>query len=252
MISEIFYVYQLRIEDEPLPFYVGKGKGMRAYIHTKDWFLDIDLNKHKSRKINKAKRLEKQILVEFIKTDICEDDAFMWEVFWIAEYGRSDLGFGPLTNMTDGGDGTTGYKHSEYSRKLNSERKSGSNHPRWGKFGDENPTYGRKHTQAAKDKISEANRKRSPINESTRDKLSKANSGENNPRYGVEVSEETRERLSKANSQSWLVTDPNGFDIQIFNLKAFCKSNGLTISAMYNVAKGICKHHKGYTCRKMG
>lgn len=116
-------MYQLRVEDESLPFYIGKGKGGRAWEHLK--FSKLDTNRHKTNKIKKAQREGKQILVEFIKENLNEDDAFMWEVFWIAEYGRYDQGLGTLTNMTDGGEGMSGFKHSDASKaKIATTKKS--------------------------------------------------------------------------------------------------------------------------------
>lgn len=118
-----FYVYQLRVEDSILPFYVGKGFGQRAFVHGTS--SDDGNNHHKKNTIKKAEREGKKVLVEYIKTDLIEDDAFMWEVFWIAEYGRKDLGFGPLTNKTDGGEGASGTVVSEETREKQAAAKRG-------------------------------------------------------------------------------------------------------------------------------
>lgn len=48
--------------------------------------------------------------VDIIKTDLSWDDACIMEQYLIKKYGRRDLGEGTLVNMTDGGDGTVGYK----------------------------------------------------------------------------------------------------------------------------------------------
>ena len=63
-----------------------------------------------------------------------------------------------------------GRKHSEETRKKQSEVKKGIN----------NPNYGRKHS------------------EETRKKMSEALKGTNNPNYGKKLSEETRKKLSEA------------------------------------------------------
>jgi len=80
--------------------------------------------------------------------------------------------------------------------------------------GKGNGFYGKHHTEEAKRRIKEANtgnqitdeqrakliasklgKKRAPFSEEWRANLSAAQSGENNPRYGVEVSEETRKKI---------------------------------------------------------
>lgn len=143
----MFYVYQLRIRGEDLSFYIGKGKGNRAWCH-----LDVRPSDRsfKTRKIRKAQLEGKEIIVELIKTDLSEDDAFFWEVFFISEYGRKDLGLGPLTNLTDGGEGQSGANVSIETR----QKRSNSLKNRWSSM----PHYmqGRKHTEDHKRKIGES------------------------------------------------------------------------------------------------
>lgn len=43
----------------------------------------------------------------------------------IAKYGRIHLNTGTLCNLTEGGEGTIGYKHSEETKKLLSEQRKG-------------------------------------------------------------------------------------------------------------------------------
>ena len=64
-----------------------------------------DKNKHKKNTIKKIRRngLE-PIFIKILET-IDEQTAKNKEIEMIAYYGRADKGLGPLTNMTDGGDG---------------------------------------------------------------------------------------------------------------------------------------------------
>ncbi len=53
-------------------------------------------------------------------------------------------------NLTDGGEGTLGKKHTRKSKRKMSKSKTGMY------IGEKNPMYGRKHTEETKKKISEA------------------------------------------------------------------------------------------------
>lgn len=113
--SPSFYVYQLRIEDQIQPFYVGKGHLDRAYEH----FLPSSLNKksHKNNTIKKAYKEGKKILVDFIESDIYEWEALGLEITCISLYGRIDKGTGILTNNTDGGEGAVGVIRTKEQRE---------------------------------------------------------------------------------------------------------------------------------------
>lgn len=118
----MFYVYQLRIEDQDKPFYVGKGQGQRAYYHLKADCINNDSNRHKVHTILKAHRDGKEVLVEILQRNMTEQEALNKEIELIALYGRRDTKTGCLTNLTDGGDGVSGMVHTEESRKLASQR----------------------------------------------------------------------------------------------------------------------------------
>ena len=115
--KHIFYVYVLLDPRKPgpywyghwrfdhEPFYVGKGKHRRAYNHFK---LKSNNNSHRARKIRKIFSLGLEPILVFKRTYLTEKQAFELEKKLIPKIGRSDLGEGPLTNHSDGGDGPSG------------------------------------------------------------------------------------------------------------------------------------------------
>ena len=100
----------------------------------------------------------------------------------------------PIFNFTAGGEGTSGYKHTEEARKKLSE-----NSARYWK--------GKTFSEETRRKMSEA-KKGKTVSEETRRKLSEAKTGENNPmygrtgennpNYGKQHTEETRRKMSEA------------------------------------------------------
>jgi len=105
-----FYAYIYSYNN--VPFYVGKGQELRAYDHVKKHWL-------KSPVTYKCRKLLKEGKEPSIKIINCnsEIEAFELEKFLIAEIGRKDLGLGSLLNMTDGGEGTSGRKHTEEAKR---------------------------------------------------------------------------------------------------------------------------------------
>jgi hypothetical protein len=103
-----FYVYAYLREDNT-PYYIGKGKGDRAYSKMKG-------------EVNPPKDKNKIVI---LKDKLKESDAFSEEIALISQYGRKDIGTGILRNKTNGGDGPSGRKVSESSRLLMSINRKG-------------------------------------------------------------------------------------------------------------------------------
>jgi group I intron endonuclease len=164
-----FYVYALLDTSKPgiyhfddltfeyEPFYIGKGTNNRNYHSQFDKY-----NSFKKNKIESLKKKNIQVLSIKVFENLNEKDSFDLEVTLIKKIGRRDLELGPLTNLTDGGDGRTNIFVSQETKKKISRTKKLQN-------------LHFKHT------------------ETTKIFLKKINQGENNPFWGKSHTEEVRE-----------------------------------------------------------
>ena len=113
-----YYTYLLLDPiNDYLPFYVGKGNGNRAYMHDRNHSIRDDKN-FLRRKI--LKNLQKNGLkseVYFWKEKLTEEQAFGLEIKLIKLFGRRINGTGILTNLTEGGEGFSGFDLSESNRR---------------------------------------------------------------------------------------------------------------------------------------
>jgi len=87
-------------------------------------------------------------------------------------------------NMTLGGLGTAGYKHTEETKKKLSEAKIGEKNHMFGKTGEAHHNYGKE------------------LSDETKMKLSAALSGENNKLYGIPRSEKDKQAIREGWAQS--------------------------------------------------
>ena len=164
-----FYTY-LHCKPDGTPFYVGKGSGNRA------WQFSKNRNRHY---LNVVAKYGKENIKVFISPCDNEDQAFTEEIRQI-EILR-ECGY-ELVNRTNGGEGPTGFAHTEEMRKQLSESHKGK------RFSDEHKAKiaaalrGRKRPEFSiewKSKISAALSKRQ-IKPETRAKLAAASMGNKN------------------------------------------------------------------------
>lgn len=204
------------------PFYVGKGKGRRAYKHIYEAMKNFNSNKHKNNKIKKIIEETSQLPIIIIyKKELTNDEAIQIEKDLIAKIGRKDLGFGTLINYTNGGEGSEGYKHTTETKNKWSQQRKGNNHPLHKKGG---------HSDLTKQYMKENW------------------VGKNNNHYGKLQTEKQKNIAKEINSKEYIITFPNGQQIQIKNMREFCKEYNLSASKMCLVAQGKRNHHKNYKC----
>jgi hypothetical protein len=104
--ENIYYTYAY-LRNDGTPYYIGKGKNKRAY----------------ERKHNDFVPSKDRIL--FLKKNLTEEKAFIHEIYMISIFGRKDLGTGILYNLTNGGDGASGYVYTEEQRKKMGDLRRG-------------------------------------------------------------------------------------------------------------------------------
>lgn len=115
-----FYVYILEREDGT-PFYVGKGSGDRVRHHVNEAKRHAGINPHKERIIRKMLKAGAEPSYRIDSYHEEEKDAHDREIELIAKIGRHNLGTGPLTNLTAGGDGIVGNVLSDETKKAISD-----------------------------------------------------------------------------------------------------------------------------------
>lgn len=245
--TPIYYVYHLVNPETDVPFYAGKGHGNRCKQHLTDK-MEYSRNKRLTGHITNLRKRGLEPKIVKIKENMREIDAYNLEEEEILKYGR--IGFdegGVLLNFYIANKPVRkcGEHNHFYGKTHNEETKR--------KIGDAN--RGRKHTEETKQKMSEQ-RKGVPKSEEHRRKMSENAKGR-------PVKEETRQKLREHNLQpevlkknieskqkEYIVTTPDGIEIEVLNLSDYCKENGLDRSKMYAVASGDRNHHKNFKCRK--
>lgn len=107
------YLYRHIRFDKNEPFYIGIGEDTNT---SKVIYHRAKSKQYRNRHwYNIVKNTKYE--VEIILDDLSWEEACQKEIWWISFYGRSDLGKGPLCNLTDGGEGNKGMRHSENLEK---------------------------------------------------------------------------------------------------------------------------------------
>jgi hypothetical protein len=235
--AKMYYVYSYLREDLS-PYYIGKGTKGRAYASA-------------NHRIKAPKNKER---IYIIKDNLTEKEAYDLEKLYILIFGRVDLETGILRNLSDGGEGPTGYKTKPEQRRKIALSRMGEKHPLYGispsketrekqrqalqgRFvGEKNPMYNQTHTEENRKKISDRH-KGVPKTEEHKIKMSIAAKGK-------KKSPGMAEKL-KARAKKHKFTYNDGNTV-IDSIPEFCRKTDYYYksSALRKVKKGKASHHK--------
>lgn len=110
-----FYVYVHRRADTRMPFYVGKGSDRRAWVI-----------QHRSRYWRNVVAKAGGFDVEIVAVDLPEELALLAEVEMISK--MRSIGHG-LTNLTDGGEGMSGFRFASDTVERRAAKQRGQKRP---------------------------------------------------------------------------------------------------------------------------
>jgi hypothetical protein len=181
MTTSVFYVYEHWRLDRDECFYVGKGKGIRAYKMR-------DRNAHHRAIMGKLSREGSGMEVRMVATGLTEDEAFALEVERIAFWREAGA---DLANRTNGGDGVSGLKMSDEAKTKMAAAKLGTKQSPETIAKRIAPLIGRKQPRHAVEICAEKRRGKA-LSEEHKAKLSAAH-------MGKLISDAARASLSAAN-----------------------------------------------------
>lgn len=183
------YVYTLTDPRNGMPFYVGKGHGKRCEFHLDEAKY---YTKRKSKKLNKIRKLMSlgmKPIITKVEENVSDAQAIDFECLLIAE--MRDIGI-PLTNMTDGGDGAKGYKHTEEHKQMMRELFVGRIFTEEHRQSMSKPKSAEGRANIAKARLTTTYRP----SEETKRKTSEALLGRPSPMKGRKQSEEAKAKMS--------------------------------------------------------
>lgn len=126
-----YYVYILFRPSTGQPFYVGMGTGRRIENYRKRCVAHRRNKTHKTFILLKAFREGTDIPRVKVATNLTRAEAAQIEIAFIRAIGREEFG-GPLTNLTDGGDGPVEFspeRKAEISAKISKALKGKKKSP---------------------------------------------------------------------------------------------------------------------------
>lgn len=199
-----------------------------------DSVMEISSNSYKNNWIKNLKKRNLEpvikILESFEESEDINDILNEAEKKWIKYYRKQGA---RLTNVTDGGCGVLGYKHTEETKKKIVRSTSGN----------KNHFYGKKHSKKSRQKMSKSSigqiawNKGKERSEATKKKISKSLTGKKN---GPHL-KETKLKISKAHQKKVIcVTENRVFDSQ----RDAANNYNLSVSTVSNICRGKNKSTK--------
>lgn len=259
------FIYgDLKFDFEPI--YIGKGKGIRPRRH---FTLYKNNNTRFYSKLSSIINSGIEPIYLTIKDNLLEKESFEYEKFFIKLIGRIENG-GVLTNLTDGGEGQSGFKFSDESKKKMSMSRLGKKKgpmsdivklnislSKIGKISlkkgktleeivgvERSNDIKRRMSDSAKERVGDKNsmfgRKHSDESKEKMSKNTIKRFGSDNPSFGRERSED--EKIY----DTWELTDKDGNVVIVDNLSKFCRENNLNPSCMRDLSYGTVKSHKNW------
>lgn len=205
------YLYgDLKFEYQP--FYVGKGCGKRIYHHLalkgKNYF--------KNNIIKKIFDLNLIPIIKKIFIELTNEQSNQIEIEIIKKIGRRENGQGPLTNLTDGGEGHCGLIQSEETKNKRKESR------------DKSTFWQTVKSDEFKNKMSEIAKERF-TDELERKKISVSKLGNKNPMFGKNTSNNQKLAVSNAHKNGKIKLSEKGRQLLIDNgKKRKGKKNNIT------------------------
>ena len=187
-----FCVYELVNSLDDKVFYVGKGRKYRPENHVR---VALQGGKyHVHRKIRKIIARGGKVRIRRVFETAVEQEALNEEVRLIAFYGQENL-----TNMTEGGEGSSGFRHSEDSIELMRQKRYGKK---------PTPESIAKREATRKERGIPAWNKGMKMSDEFRQKVRKGGLGKTPWNKGKKMSQSFRDKLSRA-SKGHKMTEEN-------------------------------------------
>ncbi len=195
MISKSTYIYRHIRLDKNEPFYIGIGtdsKYQRAYSKQ-------SRNIFWNRVVSKT-----DYEVEILLDNLTKDEAKIKEIEFIALYGKKIDKTGILTNISDGGDGNSGGKHTEEAKRKIGESNKFKDYSKFDRSYMQTKEYkekiskinkGKKKSQEFCRKTSER-MKNTTLSQEQKERLK-------NLRLGVKMSNEKKQKMRLSGLKAW-------------------------------------------------
>lgn len=160
-----------------------------------------------------------------------------------------------------------GIKRSKMFSENISKRMAGSNHPFWGRKGEDCPNWGKKHSDKTKAKISKSKKGRAlktetkvkisnalmgrTFSEKHKEKIRKNTTGINNPMWNKHHTKEHKEKMSKLMCMPIVATNKiTNMEIRFKSIKEAAKILNLSRGTISKCLSGIRKSSGGFVFKK--